>query len=400
MTTQGIKYELTADDKASPVAKAAADNVSKAADASAQASKKAGKAASDAGDDADEAAKKGVNGFNAMSAAASAMRGDFTSMGRELGKLFTDSAKDAAELAANIGVIGTAISAVISFGSALKDLIDKAFNLGNGLAAAFSSSLADAKAKALEYADALKEANKSASDHNNHLLAIIDAENRLAKAQQDLARQRELAGAQSDDERAEINRRYDLSAQATDEQSRDEKLTARRLALEDEENRINEQIYASRKRERDMRKLESEAFAAGHLDTATNARNQYGQEVETQAALEVRLREISRAQELLLLEERAQHTEDAARHQKNDNDAAALLAAQFEQRFASQLEILKSYYGDDWRYATDLNDGAAAVRDLAIQREAEKVDADYAALDDIEQNTSYLKAIYTLLSQD
>lgn len=396
---QGVRYELTADDKASKVAEAAAASVSKAADASAQSSAKAGDAAAKAGEAAASGAKKGVNGFNAMSAASSALRGDFVSMGRELGKLFTDSAKSAGALAANIGVVGTAISSVISFVSALKPLIDKSLNLGQGLIGSISSNIANINAQFREYTDAFKEANKEASLHNSHLLNLIDAETRLAKAQREYARQKELADAATDEERAEINRRYDRDAAGRDEAARDEKLEARRIALEDEENRINDEIYASRRRQRKAHKAGVEANSLGYFAQATEAHNQFAREDELQDALEARLKEIRRAQEILLLEERAQHTEDAARHQKDRNDDEALLAAQFEQRFASQLGILKAYYGDQWRYA-DLNDGAAAVRDLAIQREQDKIDADFLELDTLEENTSYLKSIYQLLAQD
>lgn len=391
---QGVQYEITADDKASQVAQKAADNVARSTEDTGRAAENAAKKHKKHSDEA-------VSGFNAMRLASSAMRGDFVGMSQELAKLFSKSSKSAADMIKHIGAIGAAISATIEFASSLKTALDHAFNLNIDKSfSKASSQLADLKSKAAEFAAALSDANAAAQKQTSHLAAQIDASNRLAKALSDVARQKELANAASDDERAAINARYDLANAATDESSRDKKLALQRQALEDEEQRLIDQKFASARRERSARKLEGEMFSAGYLDKATEARNQFGAEVELQASLDEQIEDVRRKQELLLLEERAQAAEDTARHIKEDADAAAAQDAAFERRFAADFQRLQSIYGDDWRDVPNLSVGEDAVRSLALQREYDRELADFSELDSISQNTAYLRQIYSLLAQE
>lgn len=420
---QGVQYEITADDKASQTAKKAADNVAAASEKSGQAAASAGKAAA-------QGAQEGTKGFNAMRAASSALRGDFTSMGQELSKLFSKSSKDAAHAVASIGAIGTAISAVCQFASSLKTLFEHAFNLNIDKSfSKASSQLADLKNKASEFAAALADANAAAQKQTAHLAAQIDASNRLSKALSDVARQKELADASSDEQRDAINAKYDLANAASDESSRSQKLALQRKALQDEVQRLQDQIAASRDRERQARDAEkrfanraSAEFrdssvlgdtlrswfrverkseqALKFFDTATAFRNQATQESDLQDQLKERIADIRRQQEILRIERRAQSAEDSARHIKEDAATAAAQDAAFERRFAADLQRIQTYYGDDWRTSPMLTEGEDAVRSLAIQREQDKQLADFSELDSISQNTAYLRQIYTLLAQE
>lgn len=203
-----------------------------------------------------------VNGFNALKAAADVLHGNFAGLAMEISKL-----SNGAGLLKTIGVsgflaIGGAIMVVVSLARSLRDLFSTMFNtntVGRDISS-LGASLVDIKNEAENFASAMDDARKAADLVNQSLEKEISALGRVAKAQSEINRQRELAAASSDDERADINSRYDRQAIDIGANTAQQSDEAKRKFIEDEIERLKKEIE------------QSDATIAAYDQTAASAR--------------------------------------------------------------------------------------------------------------------------------
>lgn len=203
-----------------------------------------------------------VNGFNALKAATDVLHGNFAWLAMEISKL-----SNGAGLLKTIGVsgflaIGGAIMGVVSLARSLRDLFSTMFNtntVGRGISS-LGASLVDIKNEAENFASAMDDARKAADLVNQSLEKEISALGRVAKAQSEINRQRELAAASSDDERADINSRYDRQAIDIGANTAQQSDEAKRKSIEDEIERLKKEIE------------QSDATIAAYNQTAASAR--------------------------------------------------------------------------------------------------------------------------------
>ena len=203
-----------------------------------------------------------VNGFNALKAATDVLHGNFAGLAMEISKL-----SKGAGLLKTIGVsgflaIGGAIMGVVSLARSLRDLFSTMFNtntVGRDISS-LGASLVDIKNEAENFASAMDDARKAADLVNQSLEKEISALGRVAKAQSEINRQRELAAASSDDERADINSRYDRQAIDIGANTAQQSDEAKRKSIEDEIERLKKEIE------------QSDATIAAYNQTAASAR--------------------------------------------------------------------------------------------------------------------------------
>ena len=188
-----------------------------------------------------------VNGFNALKAAADVLHGNFAGLAMEISKL-----SNGAGLLKTIGVsgflaIGGAIMVVVSLARSLRDLFSTMFNtntVGRDISS-LGASLVDIKNEAENFASAMDDARKAAERTSEAIEKEVAALGRVAKAQSEINRQRELAGAASDDERAAINTRYDRQANDIDATTAQQSDEVKRKSIEDEIERLKKEIEQS-----------------------------------------------------------------------------------------------------------------------------------------------------------
>lgn len=203
-----------------------------------------------------------VNGFNALKAATDVLHGNIAGLAMEISKL-----SKGAGLLKTIGVsgflaIGGAIMGVVSLARSLRDLFSTMFNtniVGRDISS-LGASLVDIKNEAENFASAMDDARKAADLVNQSLEKEISALGRVAKAQSEINRQRELAAASSDDERADINSRYDRQAIDIGANTAQQSDEAKRKSIEDEIERLKKEIE------------QSDATIAAYNQTAASAR--------------------------------------------------------------------------------------------------------------------------------
>ena len=203
-----------------------------------------------------------VNGFNALKAATDVLHGNIAGLAMEISKL-----SKGAGLLKTIGVsgflaIGGAIMGVVILARSLRDLFSTMFNtntVGRDISS-LGASLVDIKNEAENFASAMDDARKAADLVNQSLEKEISALGRVAKAQSEINRQRELAAASSDDERADINSRYDRQAIDIGANTAQQSDEAKRKSIEDEIERLKKEIE------------QSDATIAAYNQTAASAR--------------------------------------------------------------------------------------------------------------------------------
>ena len=188
-----------------------------------------------------------IKGFNALKAASDVLHGNFAGLAAEMAKL-----SNGAGLLKTIGVsgflaIGGAIMGVVSLARSLRDLFATMFNVGTvgRDISSLGSRLVDIRNEAENFASAMDDARKAADLVNQSLEKEISALGRVAKAQSEINRQRELAAASSDDERADINSRYDRQAIDIGANTAQQSEEAKRKAITDEIDRLKKEIEQS-----------------------------------------------------------------------------------------------------------------------------------------------------------
>ena len=156
-----------------------------------------------------------------------------------------------------LGAIGAAVASVISFASALKDLIVTVFNLD-----AVPKEVREIHLKFVDLNNAaemfkvkMDEAREVAEKQKKIYDEEVDAINRMTKAQNELKRAQELSLAVTQEQKDEINRRYDSANAEADETAAQDKRDNERRSLIDERFRIQREIRQARKQQAEYRKL-------------------------------------------------------------------------------------------------------------------------------------------------
>ena len=155
-----------------------------------------------------------------------------------------------------LGAIGAAVASVISFASALKDLIVTVFNLD-----AVPKEVREIHLKFVDLNNAaemfkvkMDEAREVAEKQKKIYDEEVDAINRMTKAQNELKRAQELSVAVTQEQKDEINRRYDSANAEADETAAQDKRDNERRSLIDERFRIQRQRRQARKQQAEYRK--------------------------------------------------------------------------------------------------------------------------------------------------
>ena len=156
-----------------------------------------------------------------------------------------------------LGAIGAAVASVISFASALKDLIVTVFNLD-----AVPKEVREIHLKFVDLNNAaemfkvkMDEAREVAEKQKKIYDEEVDAINRMTKAQNELKRAQELSLAVTQEQKDEINRRYDSANAEADETAAQDKRDNERRSLIDERFRIQREIRQARKQQAKYREL-------------------------------------------------------------------------------------------------------------------------------------------------
>ena len=156
-----------------------------------------------------------------------------------------------------LGAIGAAVASVISFASALKDLIVTVFNLD-----AVPKEVREIHLKFVDLNNAaemfkvkMDEAREVAEKQKKIYDEEVDAINRMTKAQNELKRAQELSLAVTQEQKDKINRRYDSANAEADETAAQDKRDNERRSLIDERFRIQREIRQARKQQAEYRKL-------------------------------------------------------------------------------------------------------------------------------------------------
>ena len=173
-----------------------------------------------------------------------------------------------------LGAIGAAVASVISLASALKDLVVTVFNLD-----AVPKEVREIHLKFVDLNNAaelfkvkMDEAREVAEKQKKVYDEEVDAINRMTKAQNELKRAQELSLAVTQDQKDEINRRYDSANAEADETAAQDKRDNERRSLIDERFRIQREIKQARKQQAEYRKLFANGGQVG-TDEALAARD-------------------------------------------------------------------------------------------------------------------------------
>ena len=173
-----------------------------------------------------------------------------------------------------LGAIGAAVASVISLASALKDLVVTVFNLD-----AVPKEVREIHLKFVDLNNAaelfkvkMDEAREVSEKQKKIYDEEVDAINRMTKAQNELKRAQELSLAVTQEQKDEINRRYDSANAEADETAAQDKRDNERRSLIDERFRIQREIKQARKQQSEYRKLFANGGQVG-TDEALAARD-------------------------------------------------------------------------------------------------------------------------------
>lgn len=316
-----------------------------------------------------------VKGFNLIKASMDVLHGNFAGLAMEMAKL-----SNGAGMLKTIGVsgflaIGGAIMGVVSLARSLRDLFATIFNtntVGRDISS-LGASLLGIKNEAENFASAMDDARKAAERTSEAIEKEVAALGRVAKAQSEINRQRELAGAASDDERAAINTRYDRQANDIDATTAQQSDEVKRKSIEDEIERLKKEIQqsdvtiaaynqtarAARQRADFYLGPNAGTVFGGMVDSAdsivsgiastktdrekaeaaltvsTNAQNAADDEIERQAELKEQLEQKLHKLKMANLDAEARKAEQKAKEEKEKAEAATR-AKQREDRQATE----------------------------------------------------------------
>lgn len=173
-----------------------------------------------------------------------------------------------------LGAIGAAVASVISLASALKDLVVTVFNLD-----AVPKEVREIHLKFVDLNNAaelfkvkMDEAREVAEKQKKIYDEEVDAINRMTKAENEFKRAQELSLAVTQEQKDEINRRYDSANAEADETAAQDKRDNERRSLEDERLRLQREIKQAQKQMAEYKKLFANGGQVG-TDEALEARD-------------------------------------------------------------------------------------------------------------------------------
>ena len=214
-----------------------------------------------------------------------------------------------------------ALASVFKFLMAIKDLVVVAFNLNQ-----VSDEVKEVHSKFLDLNKAAEnfktKMDESREISERQVKAFEDEANALAKvtkAQNELNRQMELAVAKTDEERQNINAKWDSANAGVEEEAVQSIRDNRARSLRDEETRIRQEIKNARRLQKEYRSLFGTELVVEASDKALDQ-----QDIIDDA--QKRLAENRRQQGLLDKENEAAEAMSEARKLKEEN-AAKLVAA-------------------------------------------------------------------------
>lgn len=173
-----------------------------------------------------------------------------------------------------LGAIGAAVAGVISLASALKDLVVTVFNLDAvpDEVREISSKFVDLNNAAELFKGKMDEAREIAEKQKKIYDEEVDAINRMTKAENEFKRAQELSLAVTQEQKDEINRRYDSANAEADETAAQDKRDNERRSLEDERLRLKREIKQAQKQQAEYEKLFANGGQVG-TDEALAARD-------------------------------------------------------------------------------------------------------------------------------
>ena len=173
-----------------------------------------------------------------------------------------------------LGAIGAAVAGVISLASALKDLVVTVFNLDAvpDEVREISSKFVDLNNAAELFKGKIDEAREVADKQKKIYDEEVDAINRMTKAENELKRAQELSLAVTQEQKDEINRRYDSANAEADEMASQDKRDNERRSLEDERLLLQREIKQAQKQQAEYEKLFANGGQVG-TDEALAARD-------------------------------------------------------------------------------------------------------------------------------
>ena len=230
-----------------------------------------------------------------------------------------------------LGAIGAAVASVISLASALKDLIVTVFNLD-----AVPKEVREIHLKFVDLNNAaemfkvkMNEAREVAEKQKKIYDEEVDAINRMTKAQNELKRAQELSLAVTQEQKDEINRRYDSANADADETAAQDKRDNERRSLMDERFRIQREIKQAQKQQAEYEKLFANGGQVG-TDEALAARDtieQKNKELEdNQRKLDALDREDELAQTLIETRKVKEETAAVEAEEKREEEAKKVAA--------------------------------------------------------------------------
>lgn len=172
------------------------------------------------------------------------------------------------------GAIGAAVTSVISLALALKDLVVTVFNLDAvpDEVREISLKFVDLNNAAELFKGKMDEAREIAEKQKKIYDEEVDAINRMTKAQNELKRAQELSLAVTQEQKDEINRRYNSANAEADETAAQDKRDNERRSLMDERLRIQREIKQAQKQMAEYKKLFANGGQVG-TDEALAARD-------------------------------------------------------------------------------------------------------------------------------
>lgn len=228
------------------------------------------------------------------------------------------------------GAIGAAVTSVISLALALKDLVVTVFNLDAvpDEVREISLKFVDLNNAAELFKGKMDEAREVAEKQKKIYDEEVDAINRMTKAENEFKRAQELSLAVTQEQKDEINRRYDSANAEADETAAQDKRDNERRSLEDERLRLQREIKQAQKQMAEYKKLFANGGQVG-TDEALAARDTIERKNKELEDNRRKLDAIDREDELaqMLIETRKVKEETAAVEAEEKREEEAKKAA-------------------------------------------------------------------------
>ena len=355
---------------------------------------------------ADAASGTGVKGFNALRMASAVAHGNIGQVASQLAHLVPAFQEMGAAGTMAMAAVGASVMGVTKLIGALYDLCKTAFNLGTfdrDLVSA-KNSLDDMKTSAENFYEKMDEARKQGKEMAQQYEEITKAINDATKAQNEFNRAQELAKAKTDEERADINARWDRKNKLGDEASNAAILKNRRKELQEERDRLNAELAQAKsdqegyllkgKKFNRVANREKTGFVGSYVSSvndlftgkvsgnekalyaanaAGEAYNAYEEAVAKEEEIRKKIEENNHKLKVLHIEEETQKTKAATSKQQAENEANIRKTKEEEKKAKEEQKRLKE---DERELAKEIarieREAAAEQKRLQKELAAEK----------------------------